>query len=688
MIGTVHDRFDRIGAGVAAIGSQKVAMDGYLRGGIVALRPELAPKLVGVPTPGSKEERLETLGPNAQSHWLRCWEPVWEQLTLRLDGDQYQELSLGEQWREFPNGKHDDKLDGVFNAVRGAREFSGTRTVEVALEAHLGSRAMAGDRGHRAGEVARGRDRDQAGAARRDRAAGGCRTTDEMWTPDAAIQPPENLEALSALSQRVAGFAPRRSRRSPATRSASATPSRRLPNTPTPGIDDKQQGRCDAHPRRAGGSATSASPRPTSSSSWSRSRPTRRSAATGRSRSPANADTGQIDGLFHAPGKRVRRLKDRTRLHHRPLASNTPRSSRESVRFYEFGDKVQYDEQRRADEHARSPAGKWATNELIVFQLYTSASGDYGLPRDVELAVEYLAALNLQKWMAAFFGGSGSLPTLLFVQGVETKDGTKITYRVPQETDRPHPAGAFAPGSSQSDRIAIIPLPPEAQAQLHELAHVSDRDITFDTWTSNHEQHVLGCFRLGPVFVAQESRAATPPRCSARSASSRSSTRSRRATRGSSTTRSCRTSARTRCELKFKRLAIESDAAKRDSADALAAASAITMGEYRTGARLAPARREDSRSRDQRRAGGTLDKRAQRRRRPRRTLTSLAPAAQGDQRGQRPGHRRSRRAAQRRRERAGLCRSAAAADRSGARQVQRPRADARVRRGRRLGVGR
>ena len=134
LIGTVHDRFDRIGAGVAAIGSQKVAMDGYLRGGILALRPELAPKLIAVSTPGSKEERLETLGPNAQSHWLRVWEPVWEQLTSD-SGDQYQELSLGEQWREFPNAKHDDKLDGLYNAIRVAREFSGQRTVEVALEA-------------------------------------------------------------------------------------------------------------------------------------------------------------------------------------------------------------------------------------------------------------------------------------------------------------------------------------------------------------------------------------------------------------------------------------------------------------------------------------------------------------------------------------------------------------------------
>lgn len=134
LLGTVHDRFDRIGAGVAAIGAAKVAMDGYMRGGIIALRPELAPKLVAISTPGSKDERLEALGPNARSHWLRSWEPVWEQLTSDAS-DQFQELTLGEQWREFPHGKHDDKLDGLYVAIRAAREFSGERSVEVALEA-------------------------------------------------------------------------------------------------------------------------------------------------------------------------------------------------------------------------------------------------------------------------------------------------------------------------------------------------------------------------------------------------------------------------------------------------------------------------------------------------------------------------------------------------------------------------
>jgi len=72
LVSLVHDRFQRIGQGVLAIGGAKVAMDRYMRGAITAIRPDLANKLIEVGIPGAKEERLEALGPYARSGWLRA----------------------------------------------------------------------------------------------------------------------------------------------------------------------------------------------------------------------------------------------------------------------------------------------------------------------------------------------------------------------------------------------------------------------------------------------------------------------------------------------------------------------------------------------------------------------------------------------------------------------------------------
>ena len=133
LVGAVHDRYNRMGLGVQAIGCSKVAMDRYFQGALTIIRDDLRPKLVPISTPGSKEERLEALGPYAQSGWLRIWEPVWEAHTSGSD-DRHQELSLMEQWRDFPYGTHDDKLDGLDVCIRVAREFSMVGDVEYDLE--------------------------------------------------------------------------------------------------------------------------------------------------------------------------------------------------------------------------------------------------------------------------------------------------------------------------------------------------------------------------------------------------------------------------------------------------------------------------------------------------------------------------------------------------------------------------
>jgi hypothetical protein len=132
LVGLMHDRYQRLGLGVVAIGGGKITLDRYFRGALTIARQDLRHKLVEISIPGSKEERLEGLGPFAQSGFLRCWETAW--LHLTSDGnDQWQELSLMEQWRDFPHGMHDDKLDGLDVMVRTAREFANVMEVEYDL---------------------------------------------------------------------------------------------------------------------------------------------------------------------------------------------------------------------------------------------------------------------------------------------------------------------------------------------------------------------------------------------------------------------------------------------------------------------------------------------------------------------------------------------------------------------------
>jgi hypothetical protein len=122
LLGAFHDRYDRMGRGVIAIGGPKVALDRYFVGAISVPRPDLAAKVEPISMPGAKVERLEALGPYAQSGWLRVQHEVWTALTSDPE-DQHQEISFHDQWKDFPLARHDDKLDGVDCVVRTARTF-------------------------------------------------------------------------------------------------------------------------------------------------------------------------------------------------------------------------------------------------------------------------------------------------------------------------------------------------------------------------------------------------------------------------------------------------------------------------------------------------------------------------------------------------------------------------------------
>lgn len=129
LVSAYYDQFANRDGGVRAIGGAKVSLDRYFRGALAIHREDIGRKLVEVSIPGSKtdritEERLEGLGPYAKNSYLRIRETAWVELTSAPE-DRHQELSLSEQWRDFPAIPHDDKLDGADVLVRTALEHGG-----------------------------------------------------------------------------------------------------------------------------------------------------------------------------------------------------------------------------------------------------------------------------------------------------------------------------------------------------------------------------------------------------------------------------------------------------------------------------------------------------------------------------------------------------------------------------------
>lgn len=132
LLGSIYDAFANVGQGVVAIGGAKQIVDSYFAAAVKMNRPDLEHKLEPISIPHDKETRLEGLGPLAQGGWLRCWESVWEQRTSDAI-DQVQELTLAEEWREFPYARHDDRLDGLDICARTAMDFALVGPVDFAL---------------------------------------------------------------------------------------------------------------------------------------------------------------------------------------------------------------------------------------------------------------------------------------------------------------------------------------------------------------------------------------------------------------------------------------------------------------------------------------------------------------------------------------------------------------------------
>ena len=206
--------------------------------------------------------------------------------------------------------------------------------------------------------------------------------------------------------------------------------------------------------------------------------------------------TGKIDGLYHVPSIRVRRRKDRSGYLLLPPSGDEAKA----VPFYNFGEKVKYN----ASEQPMNtllPGRRWAINELIVFRVYTSESRDYGLPRDASLSLDYLADKFAAENNVSFFDSSGTPPTIVFVQGEEKRDGSKLTFAVPASTADAI-ADTLASDGGRKKRVAVIPVPPGTATKEVKLGETSDRDMGFIQFRADNAARQATSFRLQPIFLS------------------------------------------------------------------------------------------------------------------------------------------------------------------------------------------
>ena len=286
--------------------------------------------------------------------------------------------------------------------------------------------------------------------------------------------------------------------------------------------------------------------------------------------------SGLIDGLYHAPARRMRRRAKRDGYVLLPPDGDAKRG----VRYADFGKKVAYDSE-GGPTNRLAPGGDWSVNELLPFKLYSSESRDYGLPRDAPLALDYLADKLAADSNISFFDSSGTPPTILFVQGVESRDGGRITFKVPQETTQKI-ANTLRADAGHRHRVAVIPVPPGTATKEVQLGEVSDRDMGFNEFRQENAKRSLGAFRLQPIFVpvvdvaarydAEVQRAITLEQVF-------DPEQDRYEARLTATV--LNDLGFSDLALTFKRMAVEGDSQRREAAERMAEVGAITNGEFR-----------------------------------------------------------------------------------------------------------
>lgn len=410
-------------------------------------------------------------------------------------------------------------------------------------------------------------------------AGGSTQPGDErLWTPTNAIEPPEDLTALMELSSNNSD------RGAIIQAVALNTVGLGYSVVPREGMEQEvEQGegtQIQAMLERAA-ARDDRLDNPTVTELFSAVKTDEESCGNGAIEISRNRLTGEIDGLYHLPGHLLRRLADRTGF--TVGRRDDPASERE--RYYNFGQKVQYDEDGLPVPKVR-PGKKWAINEVLRFRIYTPESRDYGLPRDVALAMDYAGDRLVSESNVGFFDSGTVPPTVLFVQGSETEAGGKITFKVPDKTVERIQA-TLESSPTRNKRVALVPVPAGTDVNEVKLGDRSERDMGFTEYRTDNTKRKLSAFRLSPVFLsatdqgrydAEVQRALTLEQLFDPE-QRRYEARLRRiiTDMGYPTHR-----------LLFKRVAVEADAARRDSADKMAEQGTITNGEHRKAHGFAP----------------------------------------------------------------------------------------------------
>ena len=198
------------------------------------------------------------------------------------------------------------------------------------------------------------------------------------------------------------------------------------------------------------------------------------------------------------------------------------------------------------------------------------------------MAVEYAGDKLAKESNVSFFDASGTPPTVLFIQGDETRDGMgQVTFKVPRETaDRI--ADTLKSDSGHRHRVAIIPVPPGTNTKEVKLGEFSDRDVGFVGFRQDNARRTLSSFRLQPIFVpavsdegrytAEVQRAITLEQMF---------DPEQRRYEELLSEGLLRELDYDHLRIKFKRLAVEDDKARRDSAESMAETGTLTNREYR-----------------------------------------------------------------------------------------------------------
>jgi hypothetical protein len=243
--------------------------------------------------------------------------------------------------------------------------------------------------------------------------------------------------------------------------------------------------------------------------------------------------TGRIDGLFHVPGKLMRRLRDRS-----GYVLLDP-SGEKNNDFYNFGEKVEYTD--KGEATSKIAKGKsWNRNEVICFRLYTSESRDYGMPSDIALALEYAGDKLAAEYNVSFFDAGGTPRRSCSSRPPRVRKwaaSSSVSRRKRRHASRT-PSSPMAVTATES-RSSRSP-PGRTSIKSSSVRRVSATWASCSTGrtTPSASSPRSGCSRSSSGLALM---AGTTPRFSAPSRWSRSSTRSRTGTRRASATPSCGT---------------------------------------------------------------------------------------------------------------------------------------------------